>query len=279
MASRHHQTGRAVRAAVRGFTLTALLVFAVVPIAWLVMTSFKTRLQIFESPPLLWFSPSFESWLKLLRPGPVQAALLNSTLTAMYTTAVTLVAGTLAAYAFSRLRFRGRVFLLFAILATRLLPPINSVVVLYLLFTRLRLADTTTGLVILYTALLLPIAIWLLRAAFDAVPRELEEAAFADGCGRLGALWRVTVPLAAPGLAVTAILVFVLSWNEFMFAYLFTSARAVTIPVLLAKAVGEYGVDWADLTAQATVLLVPVLVVTFFAQRHLLSGLSAGALK
>lgn len=267
------------RGVARALTLGMLLAFALVPIAWLILTSVKTRLQIFASPPLLVFTPTFDSWLRLLRPGPVQAALANSALTASYTTIVTLVSSSLAAYAFSRMRFRGRGVLLFGILATRLLPPINSVVVLYLLFTRLRLADTTLGLVILYAALLVPIAIWLLRAAFDAVPRELEEAALTDGCGRLGVLWRITLPLAAPGLAVTAILVFVLSWNEFMFAYIFTSTRATTIPVLLAKAVGEFGVDWADLTAQATILLIPVFVVTMLAQRHLISGLSGGSLK
>jgi multiple sugar transport system permease protein len=268
-----------LRNIVRGVTLSALLLFALLPIGWLVLTSFKTRLQIFASPPMILFTPSFESWLKLLQPGPLRRALLNSTLTAGYTTVVTLVLGGLAAYAFSRFRFKGWSVLLFGIFAARLLPPINSVVVLYLLFTRLQLADTTLGLVILYTALLLPIAIWLLRTAFDGVPRELEEAALIDGCSRLGALWRITVPLAAPGLAVTALLVFILSWNEFLFAYIFTSTEATTIPVLLAKAVGEYGVDWADLTAQATVLLIPVLLVSLFAQRHLLSGLSAGALK
>ncbi len=273
------RAGRDVRRAARTLTMVALVAFAVVPILWLVLTSLKTRLLIFSSPPVIIFTPTFESWLRLLRPGPIQKALLNSVVTASATTLVTMVSSSLAAYAFSRMRFRGRAALLAAILATRLLPPMNSVVVLYLLFTSLQLADTTLGLVILYTALLLPIAIWLLRASFDGVPRELEEAAFTDGCGRLGALWRITLPLAAPGMAVTAFLMFVLSWNEFMFAYLFTSIRATTVPVLLAKAVGEFGVDWADLTAQATVLLIPALLVSLLAQRHLISGLSAGALK
>lgn len=268
-----------VRQSVRTLTLVLLLAFCLLPILWLILTSFKTRLQIFASPPVVFFTPSFESWAKMIRPGPIRAALLNSLATASYTTAVTMVAASLGAYAFSRMRFRGRAFLLFALLATRLLPPINSVVVLFLLFTRVRLVDTISGLVILYAALLAPIAVWLLKTAFDAVPQEIEEAAFTDGCGRLGALGRITLPLAAPGLAVTAILVFVLSWNEFMFAYIFTSTRATTVPVLLAQAVGEYGIEWADLTAQATVLLVPVFLVTVLAQRHLISGLSAGGVR
>jgi len=264
---------------VRGLTLAVLLIFCVVPILWLILTSFKTRLEIFASPPVILFTPTFASWAKLVRPGPIRKALANSLATASYTTGVTLLCASLASYAFSRMRFRGRALLLFGILATRLLPPINSVVVLYLLFSRLRLVDTVFGLVVLYAALLVPIAVWLLRTAFDAVPQELEEAAFTDGCGRLSALWRITVPLAAPGLAVTAILVFVLSWNEFMFAYIFTSTQATTVPVLLAQAVGEYGIEWGDLTAQATVLLIPVFLVIVLAQRHLIEGLSAGALK
>ena len=273
--------GRAftLRDFVRVASLMTLLSFSLLPILWLVMTSFKTRLQIFASPPEVLFYPNFDAWLRLLQPGPLRQALLNSIMTATYTTIITIVIGCLAAYAFSRFKFRGGATLLFGILAARLLPPINSVVVLYLLATRLQLADTILGLVILYTALLVPIAIWLLRTAFDGVPKELEEAALIDGCGRFQALWKITVPLAAPGIAVTALLVFILSWNEFLFAYLFTSSKATTIPVLLAKAVGEFGVDWADLTAQATVLLIPVFIVCLVAQRHLISGLSGGALK
>jgi len=273
--------GRAftLRDFVRVASLMTLLLFSLMPILWLVMTSFKTRLQIFASPPAVLFYPNVDAWLRLLQPGPLRQALLNSIMTATYTTIITIVIGSLAAYAFSRFKFRGGATLLFGILAARLLPPINSVVVLYLLATRLQLADTILGLVILYTALLVPIAIRLLRTAFDGVPKELEEAAFIDGCGRFQALWKITVPLAAPGIAVTALLVFILSWNEFLFAYLFTSSKATTIPVLLAKAVGEFGVDWADLTAQATVLLIPVFIVCLVAQRHLISGLSGGALK
>lgn len=267
------------RSAVRVATMLVLLLFALVPIAWLVLTSFKTRLQIFESPPLIFFTPSFDSWEKLFLPGPLRQALFNSIAVSTVTTFLTLLIGGLAAFGFSRFRFRGSASLLFAILAARLLPPINSVVVLYLVFTRFQLIDTLTGLVILYCALLVPIAVWLLRNAFDAVPVELEEAAMIDGCSRLQALWHVTLPLAAPGVAVTGLLMFIFSWNEFLFAYLFTSTDSVTIPVILAKAVGEYGVEWSDLTAQAALLLAPVLVITLLAQRRLLSGLSGGALK
>jgi len=168
--------------------MSALLAFALVPIAWLVLTSFKTRLQIFASPPLIVFTPSLDSWAKLLQPGPLRQALFNSFLVSAATTVTTLVIGGLAAYGFSRFRFRGAAALLFGILAARLLPSINSVVVLYLVFNRLHLVDTISGLVILYSALLVPIAVWLLRAAFDAVPKELEEAAMIDGCSRLRAL-------------------------------------------------------------------------------------------
>lgn len=268
-----------VRRSVRMLTLLLLLAFALIPIGWLILTSFKTRLQIFASPPVVVFTPSFDSWAKLLQPSPLRSALFNSFLTSLASVAATLVIGSMAAYAFSRFRFRGASAVLFGILAARLLPPINSVVVLYLLFNRLHLNDTILGLVILYTALLVPIAIWLLRTAFDAVPIDIEQAALVDGCSRLGAVWHVTLPLAAPGIAVTALLMFILSWNEFLFAYLFTSTQAVTVPVILAKAVGEFGVDWADLTAQATVLLIPVFAIALVAQRSLLAGLSGGALK
>jgi multiple sugar transport system permease protein len=267
------------RKSVRLLTLTMLLAFALTPIAWLVLTSFKTRVQIFTSPPVVVFTPTFDSWLKLAQPSPLRNALFNSFVTSIASVIVTLLIGGAAAYAFSRFRFRGSSTLLFGILAARLLPPINSVVVLYILFNRMHIVDTLLGLILLYSALLVPIAIWLLRTTFDSVPVEIEQAALIDGCSRLGAVWRVTLPLAAPGIAVTALLMFILSWNEFLFAYLFTSTNAVTVPVILAKAVGEFGVDWADLTAQATVLLIPVFAIALLAQRSLLSGLSGGALK
>lgn len=165
------------------------------------------------------------------------------------------------------------------LVATRLLPPISAVVPLYLLASDLDLIDTRTILIVIYSALNIPFATWLLKSYIDAVPRELEESAFLDGCGSLRAIQRITVPLIAPGLVATGIFVFILAWNEFMFAYMFTTVNARTMPVVLAEARGGEQILWQMLTAQATVLIVPAVIAGVFLQKYLVRGLTAGAVK
>ena len=274
------RAGRTDRAA-RLLLLALLLVFSVAPIAWLVLTSFKNRVDVLASPPRFLFTPQVESYARLLlhQGSTILGNLQNSIVVAMATTVVVVLLSTLAAFAFSRYEFRGRHALFFGLLATRLLPPITTVIPLFLLWNQWKLVDTHLGLILIYSGLNAPLAVWMIKAFLDGVPVELEQAAMIDGCSRPGALRRVTLPLAAPGLAATAVFVFVLAWNEFMFAFIFTSVHAKTMPVIIAQGLGELQVEWTDIATLGTVVMLPTVVLTFLAQKHLVQGLTAGALK
>ena len=255
--------------------------WSLVPILWLVMTSLKSRLDIFAFPPKLLFPPNFEPYQKFLSFGSssILPNLWNSIVIAFAATLITTVVGSLAAYAFSRLTFAGRLPLLMSVLATRLLPPITAVIPLFLLMRDLRLLDTHLGLIIVYAAINVPFAIWILKSFFDTIPRELEESARVDGCTTLTALRHITLPLALPGLAATATFIFILAWNEFTFAFIFTSIEAKTMPVVIAETLGEMEIYWQDMSAMATLIALPGLLFAGYMQRYLVTGLTAGAIK
>lgn len=268
-----------------GFFKIFLIVFfaawSLVPILWLGLTSLKQRADIFAFPPKLFFDVNFDSYQKFLSFGSesILPFLKNSIVIALFATLLTTVVGSLAAYAFSRLRFKGRTSLLMAVLATRLLPPITAVIPLFLLMRDLRLLDTHLGLVIVYAAINVPFAIWILKSFFDTIPKELEESARVDGCTAMDALRHITLPLALPGLAATATFIFILAWNEFTFAFIFSSINAKTMPVIIAETLGEMQIYWQDMSALAMLIALPGLLFAGFMQRYLVTGLTAGAIK
>jgi|LSQX01.2.fsa_nt_gb multiple sugar transport system permease protein len=261
--------------------LAGLLAFALVPILWMIATSLKTPLQMISIPPVVVFEPTLANYQELFRAGgsSLKRIFLNSIIVSTMTGLLTLFLGGLAGFAFSRYRFRGDRLFTFGVLWTRTLPPIVAVVPLFLMLSNWGLVDTHIGLVLVYTALNLPFAIWMLKSFFDAVPVEMEEAAMVDGCTRLEACRRVTVPLAAPGMAATLIFVSVLAWNEFLFALIFSSVNAKTLPVAVVETIVEYKIYWADMAALGTIVMLPILVFSFFIQKHLVTGLTAGGIK
>ncbi len=262
--------------------VTLLLSWSLMPILWIILTSLKTRVDIFTSPPKFIFQPNLDAYKEILSFG-VSLSIIdnikNSLIIALSTTLMVLILSAIAAYAFSRYTFPARRTLLFVILGTRLLPPITALVPLFLMMRDLRLLDRPLSLIIIYTALMIPFATWMMKSFFDGIPVELEEAALIDGTSKLGALRHVTIPLAAPGLAATAIFIFVLAWNEFMFAFMFTSVKSQTVPVVLSLTLGEMEIYWQRMAAEATILILPVLFFSYFLQRHMVKGLTAGALK
>jgi multiple sugar transport system permease protein len=261
--------------------LAILIVWSLTPIFWNVLTSLKQRTDIFARPPRVFFKPTLEYYGNALGPGgsSVYKNMRNSLIAAFGTTALTIVVSSLAAYAFSRYRFRGRRSMMLAVLATRLLPPICAIIPLYMVMSDLNLLDTHLVLILIYSALSVPFSIWLLKSFIDAVPRELEESALVEGCTPVSALWRVTLPLAAPGMVAAAVFIFVLSWNEFIFAFMFTSVDARTMPVLMAESRGDDQFFWQDMASQATLLMLPVLALGIYLQRYMIKGMTTGAIK
>jgi multiple sugar transport system permease protein len=269
----------ATRALVWALLVTVLVLYGF-PFVYLALTSFKTPLETIAVPPHLlpstWTVANYANALS--RPG-VPAALINSVVTAALSTVFSLVLAVPAAYGITRFRTRlGRLFIL-AALVTRMVPPIAIGIPLLTTMAFLRLSDTSIGLAIAHTTISLPLSIWLMASFFEAVPDELDEAAKVDGCTRLGALWRVVLPLTSGGLAVTAIFAFLASWNEFLFALLLTSVRAQTTPIVIANFQTQFGLDWGSMTALATVYSVPVILLTLVLQRHIVAGLTLGAVK
>ncbi len=292
-AVRHQRPWR--RSAVEAFywILVALVIlYFVFPAAWMLLMSFKTRLDATAFPPVWLFKPTLLHYKGIFSSSTLsqQAGdsglgtqipyLINSIIIAIATTVLTLAFGTPAAYAFSGFRFRGDRLLAFAVLAVRFLPPISYVVPIYLLAANTGLLDTHLILILVYTVINLPFIIWMLIGFFKDLPGEIREAARIDGCTEWGAFYRVLMPLVAPGLAATAIFAFMLAWNDFMIAFILTESQARTMPVALTRFISsEAGTYWGELSAGGVVTILPMLIFTLFAQRSLVRGLVVGAVK
>jgi multiple sugar transport system permease protein len=260
--------------------LAAAIVMYGFPFLYLLLTSFKPPLDAIAVPPSVWPDTwTLDNYVSALTREGVPAALINSVVTAVISTMLSLVLAVPAAYAITRFRTpSGRVFIV-AALVTRMVPTIAVGAPLIEVMRNLGLTDTSFGLALAHTTISLPLSIWLMASFFEAVPDELSEAAEVDGCNRLQAMWRVVLPVVSGGLAVTAIFAFLASWNEFLFALLLTSVRAQTTPVVIANFQSQFGLDWGGMTALAAIYSIPVILLTLFLQRQIVAGLTLGAVK
>lgn len=259
------------------------LICALAPVYWMLTISLKSEVEQFAVPPR-WFA--FKPVLAHYREAFVERSfgqyLWTSAMVAVLSTVCAMLVGTLAAYALARFRLPRKLDARLAlwILSTRMFPPIVTAIPLFLLMRDVRLLNTRAALVIVYTAFNLPFVVWMMRGFFREIPREVEEAAMVDGDSRLGALWRVLLPLVAPGLAATAVFCLIISWNEFLFALVLTQTdAAMTLPVGIAGRVTQYEIRWGVMSAAGVVAMIPILVFALAVQRYLVRGLSLGAVK
>ncbi len=272
--------GRRAAAVAVYASLTVLTVAFLFPLVWIVGLSLKTRLQVFASPPLFVWWPTFENYVAVFSRADFGQAFVNSLLVSSGAVSLSLIAGVPAAYALARFPFFGRNFLFFALLAMRMLPPIAVLVPMYVLFSAFGLTTTRTSVVLAYTTFSLPLVVWIMRGFFEDLPRELEESAWVDGATRMRAFIHIVLPLIKPGLVAAGILCLQLAWNDFLFAAVLTSNATRTLPVLMAAfSGGDTGVDWGGMTASGVLVILPVVLFSFLAQRHLIAGLSSGAVK
>jgi len=260
--------------------LVSVVVFYAFPFLYLLLTSFKTPLETLAVPPTLVPSHwTIDNYIAAWSTRGVPASFINSLTTACLSTVLSLAIGIPAAYSVTRFGTRfGQVFIMMA-LVVRMVPPVAIGIPLASTINALHLLDTPIGLAIAHTTISLPLSIWLMSSFFEAVPVELDEAAKVDGCSRLGALWRISVPVAKGGVAVTALFAFLASWNEFLFALLMTSVRAQTTPLAIANLQTQFGLDWGSMTALACMYSLPVIALTLVLQRHVVAGLTLGAVK
>lgn len=260
----------------------ALLAFIVLlPFLWTISTSLKPLPEVNKYPPE-WISPNMtlSPYSDMFFYLPFSTYTLNSLIVASAATLLTLVVGSLSAFAFSRFHFRGKTFLLLIFLLSQMLPGASVIIPLFQLLSAVGLYDTHIGLILVHTAVLLPFVIWLLYGFFLGIPVEVEDAALIDGCSRFEALRKVILPLALPGIGATALFAFLGSWSEFFFALLLTSSDSTrTIPVGIGLFVGEYVDVWNQMSAAAVLFSVPPLVLFLLMRRTFVKGLAAGAIK
>ena len=264
-----------------GLALLALIVLVYVfPYAFLVSTSVKPPSDALSIPPtLLPQRISFENYAIIGEYPVVQRSFGNSAIIALLSTVISIGLAVPAAYAIARFAtWAGRLFLI-AALVTRLIPPVSVGIPLFAIMRSLGLIDTHLGLALAHSTISVPLAIWLLASFMESIPRALEEAARVDGCSRFGALFRIIIPVAAGGIAVTAIFVFLASWNEFLFSLLLSSTGVKTAPIAIAEFKSQYGIQWGTMTSLSVLYSFPVIIFSILMQKRILAGMTMGAVK
>jgi multiple sugar transport system permease protein len=265
-----------------------IMVWTLAPYAWMVISSLAFKADLLEIPAKLipdrFTLDNYRDLFGATEGASANAELFlsslrNSAIIATSTTALALSLGIFAAYAVTRVNFPGRRQYLFGAMSVQMVPPIAIVIPMYVILRNLGILDTYMGLVLVYMSLILPLAIWMLRSYFASIPRELEEAAMIDGATRVGALLRVTLPLAIPGVITVAVFAFVVSWNEYLYAFVLTNVDAKTLPVLIGEFSTKLGLEHLKIAAAGVVASLPPLILAFAFQRYLIRGMTAGAVK
>ncbi len=260
--------------------LFVMLVFLLFPFYWMFVTSLKTDTELYGSMVTYWPKmPTADSYRKLFTDFNFLNPMGNSLIVAISTTIISLAVSTLAAYAFSRFRFRGRKGFMMLFLTNNMFPTVLLLIPLYSIMRSLNLLYTPMSLVFSYTTFTIPFSVWLLNGYLNDLPISLEEAAEVDGCNKAQAFLKIILPVLVPCLVATGVYIFMNSWNEYTFAVMFTNENNRTIPVALNNLIGELGVQWGLLTAGGIITVIPVCVMFFFAQKRLVEGLTAGAVK
>jgi multiple sugar transport system permease protein len=297
---------------IAGFLVVGYALVTLMPLVWIIATGFKTPSDAIAYPPKVLFTPSLEGYVNLFTtrsrvtpedlaalgppatwydaivrqydmvingPSRYGERFLNSVIIGFGSTFLSVFLGTIAAYAFSRFKVPLKDDLLFFILSTRMMPPIAVAIPIFLMYRQLGLSDTHLGMILLYTAVNLSLSVWLLKGFIDEIPVEYEEAALIDGYTRFQAFYKVVLPQAATGIASTAIFCLIFAWNEYAFAVLLTSGTAQTAPPFIPTIIGAGGKDWPAVAAGATLFLLPIMVFTILLRKHLLRGITFGAVR
>ncbi len=265
--------------------LLAIYAYIIFPFYWAVRSSVTPDNELFATPVSYWPSqPTLANFQAVLGSGEFQRALLNSTLVAAAVTALSLAIGVLGSYALGRFRFPGRLPIMYLILSMTMFPSIAVLSALFVRVTQFGLYNTLTALILTYLIFTLPFTVWVLTSFFEAMPRELEEAAYVDGATPLQTLFRVMLPLVAPGLVTTGLLAFIAAWNEFLFALSFTQTPDKrTVPLAIfsfsTSTAGGFEIPWGQIMAATVIVTVPLVALTLIFQRRILAGLTAGAVK
>jgi multiple sugar transport system permease protein len=259
--------------------LLVVIVVCVFPFYWMVTTSFKEQSAILSATPQLFFHPTLGNYTTAFQKFDIGASLINSLIVALSTTAISLILGSPAAYAIARFDFKGKRDLWFWFISNRMISPIVVALPFFLIARQFRLLDTQLVLILIYLTFNVPIVVWICADQFRNIPKELDEAATLEGYSSFGIFWRIALPLAAPGIAVSAIFSFIFSWNELLYALVLTRTNAKTAPVVATSFLSGYELPWGQIMATGTLVALPVIIFSIIVSRQLVRGLTMGAIK
>ena len=274
-------TSKTTQKVLRNFGFYGLVVFFMLPTVfvfyWMITLSLKPQVEATAFPPhFFWFSVTFKGYVDVFAKNPFLLYTWNSLVVATGSTLLALIVGLPCAYSIAHWRQRG---LALIVLVARIIPGISYLIPWYILFRNLKMVDTYLALILTHLVVGLPIVIWVMIGFFEDIPTELREAALIDGCTDYGAFWRVAVPLVKPGVVATGILSFIFSWNNFLFSVILAGRNTRTLPIAVFNMIGYEEINWGPLAAAATLITLPVIILTLIIQRHIVTGLTFGAVK
>lgn len=271
---------RAMNKIAIGIIIAVVLFWFDFPIFWMILSSFKPPQKIYTLPPVFIFKPTLANYSEMIIERGTLRNFFNSLIAGGSSTAIALILGSMAGYALARGRIPRKQDIAFWMITTRMAPIAVVLLPLFIIFLKLHILYTLYALIVTYVSFNLPFATWLLWSFFESIPKEMEEAAICDGCGKFKVFWKIAIPLTTPGLATTGILCFMFAWNDYMFASVFTSHQNVTLPVIASSFMaGHRAVPWGQVTAAGSFVFLPILLGGILIRRYLVSGLTLGAIK
>lgn len=266
--------------------LFTVIFISLFPPVWMFLTSFKRGTDTLAYPPKIFFEPTLENFRELFSfTGRYEGHYMfklylpNSLIISILSTLFTLIVSTLAAFSIARFNFPGRRIIMFGIICTRMFAPIAMVIPLFILVNKVGMLDTIKALIITYTGINIPFAIWMLKGFIDEIPETLEDAAMVDGCSKFTALIKVTLPLIAPGVAAVGIFTFLLCWNDFQLAFFLVARNAKTLPLQALAFLTESGIYWGPMSAYGSLIIIPAISFSYICQKYITRGLTMGAVK
>ncbi len=272
---------RALAVFIRNLLYVLIILLALIPIAWIAVTSIKHTIDVFAYPPVIFPEmPAFDNYLTVFRLTEMSKTFLNSIIVTSATTLSVVLLSAIAAYSFSRFRFKGKGVLMMILLGTQMIPAVTNIVPLYITMLRLKILDSLLALFLIYSALNIPFSVWILKSYIDSIPVSIDEAAMIDGANRLYVVFKMIFPLSLPGIAAASLFVFIQCWNEFNIALVLTSTlKSRTIPLGLFTFQASYDIQWNLLSAASIVAMLPIIILFIILQKNFVSGLTKGAFK
>lgn len=275
-----YRFSQVVNTSLRFIITFVALVYILFPFLWLLLSGFKLPVQLFISPPEIWPNPFvISNYIKVLQDASFIDSVKNSVIVASFTTVFSLIIGTLGAYAYARISFRGKQTVFLTILGSQMIPFVVILIPLFIVMRKLNLIDKYLGLILSYGTFSVPYAIWLLQAFFRSIPVELDDAARVDGCTRLGSIIKIILPLSAPGLIATGIFIFIGAWNQYIMAVVLSGSTTRTFPVRMAQYIAEDRFMFEEMYPAAILGTLPVLILVLVFQKYIVKGLTEGGIK